>query len=79
MGHATNKDLKKKKKKKMKELHNLKWTQHLLRISLEDDAGHFSITFKDTNSKTKIENMWESKVKDSESGWCKILTESCIL
>ena len=36
--------------KLMKELHKLEWTQHLQRISLKDDAGHFSITFKDTKS-----------------------------
>ena len=52
--------------KLIKELHKLKWNQHLQRVSAKDDAGHFSITFKDTKSKTIIENMWETKVKEGK-------------
>ena len=52
--------------KLIKELHKQKWNQHLQRVSAKDDAGHFSITFKDTKSKTIIENMWETKVKEGK-------------
>ena len=61
----------------MSELFKLKWDEYLKRVTPKGTNGQFSITFKDNESKTKIEKLWQTKVDEGKLSF-RILTQDPI-
>ena len=61
----------------MREIHQLEWKHHVQRVSSSPEAGLFSVTFKDTNSKAKEEmsNQWEWKAREGSPSYRLIMEE----